>query len=420
MATKRRVIVIQDGARLHYAIPLAFQHAGFLEQVYTTWYSSPRSFDRTLAHLIKCFNKPLGQKMLDRYAPNLDVRKVLSLRALEWQRCLARKRFSSQRDVFIWLSEQFSKRVQRRGWGQADTLFGFIRNIHPDLCKAAQDAGLQTIGDQMIAPSEIEESEELLQLNRFPEWSIFSRQNPEESFISFEQKTRKHLDHFTCASTYVRDGMIQQGVEAERISVLPYPIDAKEFKVCDRRGRETITVGFVGAVGLRKGAPYFVEVARRLAGRNIRFVMVGPLHLPESILPDVCKHVELVGPVPRSDVRKWLDKFDVYFFPSTCEGSAGSVMEAMATGLPIVTSPNSGSIVEHGVSGYVHAYSDVESFAGAIERLAIHASERQAIGQAGRAAVEKCSIESYSQQCQELLSRLKFSVYPPSREDVHS
>jgi len=163
-----------------------------------------------------------------------------------------------------------------------------------------------------------------------------------------------------------------------------------------------------------------VEVAHRLAGRNIRFVMVGAVSLAESILPEVRKYVELVGPVPRSNVREWMDKFDIYFFPSTCEGSAGSVMEAMASGLPIVTSPNSGSNVEHGVSGYIHAYSDVEAFASAIERLAGNADERHAMGQAGRATAEKSSISFRSQQWKELLTRLKCPTELPSGKNLSS
>ncbi|MCL2646585.1 MAG: glycosyltransferase family 4 protein [Phycisphaerales bacterium] len=426
-AAARRVIVIQDGARLHYAIPLAFQHAGMLERMYTTWYSQSWSFDRALAHVVKWLNRPLGQKMLDRYALGLDYRKVVSLRGLVWQERAARKRLPPQQ-FYEWVSEQFASRVRQRGWGRADTLFGFIRNIHPDLCRVAKESGLQTLGDQMCSPGKVQLAEAQLQQERFGEWSNIPVQKPEDFSIPYEQATQfeqatwKHLDHITCASTYVRDGLLQQGIEAERLSVLPYPIDASKFQVRDRRGRAggggPIVVGFVGAVGLLKGAPYFVEVARRLAGRNIRFVMVGGLDLSESILPEMRKHVELIGLVPRSDVRQWLEKFDIYFFPSTCEGSAGSVMEAMATGLPIVTSPNSGSIVEHGVSGYVHAYSDVEAFAEAIERLAGNADERHAMGQAGRAAAEKCSIASYSEQWKGLLSRLKFSAPPPSGENV--
>jgi len=83
-----------------------------------------------------------------------------------------------------------------------------------------------------------------------------------------------------------------------------------------------VLVGFVGAVGLRKGAPYFLEVARRSRGSTVRFVMVGPVQLPEAAIKRMSESVELVGRVPRNQAVAWLLKFDMLLFPSTCEGSA--------------------------------------------------------------------------------------------------
>ena len=117
--------------------------------------------------------------------------------------------------------------------------------------------------------------------------------------------------------------------------------------------RETITVGFVGSVGLRKGAPYFFEVAKRLASERVRFVMVGPILLDKQIINRYKGPVEIIGPVPWLDVGRWLERFDIFYFPSTCEGSAGAVNEAMASALPVVTTPNSGSTVRDGVEGYL-------------------------------------------------------------------
>ena len=334
-----------------------------------------------IAKAVRLFNGPLGQRMLDHHAPGLDFSKVVQFRSLIWNERRMRRSFRTDQAFYGWASEQFARRIRSRGWGRSDVLFGFIRNIHPELCRAAREAGLQTIADQMIAPYEIEVAEELLQRERFPGWSEKSLPDDAESCTQIERATWDQLDHITCALPYVREGLVQQGIQADRISIFPYPIEASEFPLHDRRGREgPMVVGFVGAVGLRKGSPYFVEVARRLNSKKIRFVMVGPVHLSPSVLPDIRRHVEIIGPVPRSEVRRWLEKFDVYFFPSTCEGSAGSVMEAMATGLPIVTSPNAGSIIDHGKNGYIHPYTQTDLFAAAIERLATHPQERLDMG----------------------------------------
>jgi len=222
------------------------------------------------------------------------------------------------------------------------------------------------------------------------------------------------LDHITCGSEYVMQGLIREGVAQERISVLPYPLDAENFPFIDRspggaRGRsasDPVTVGFVGHVHLRKGAPYFVEVAKRLRGRGLRFVMVGPIYIEQSAVEQHKDVVEIIGPVPRSQVRDWLRRFDVLLFPSTCEGCASAVMEAMSTGLPVVTSPNSGSVVRHGTDGFVTAYHQIDTMAEAVERLASNLQLRLEMGRSASRRAGEFTIDWYSRELGMVLKRL--------------
>jgi glycosyltransferase involved in cell wall biosynthesis len=188
-------------------------------------------------------------------------------------------------------------------------------------------------------------------------------------------------------------------VAADRIHVIPYPLDIREYSVPVRpSGRGPILVGFVGAVGLRKGSSYFFEVARRLGGANIKFIMVGPVLLRENITQSVSDKVELVGRVPRSQVRQWLQKFDIFLFPSTCEGSAGAAMEAMASGLPIVASPNSGTAARDGIDGFIRPYHDVDALADCVQRLAGDESLRREMGQSARRQAESLNLDNYARR----------------------
>ncbi len=398
---------MQEGARLHYAIPLAIQRAGMLERMYTNWYSSPGSVQRLVSRVVAAGNADRGRRMLDRYCPELDASRVTAFPTLVRHERQNGNNFPSRFAYHTHLAKLVCDGIARRGWGGADTLYGFMRHIHPDLCRAAKEAGLAVVADQIIAPCGVEEAEERLQQERFPDWTTGHGTEPVSLFAEYERETWKHLDHVTCASNYVREGLISQGIAAERISVLPYPLDFSHFPLHDRSKRSgVVTVGFVGSVGLRKGAPYFQRVAKRLAGKGIRFVMVGPVHLSEKALAEMKPVVEVVGPVPRSGVIERLREFDILLFPSTCEGSAGSVMEAMATGLPVVTTPNSGTLVEDGVSGYVAAYDDVEGLAAGVEKLASDKDLRLEMGRAARAALEVCTIDAYSRNWAAMAGRL--------------
>src|SRR5262249_61728328 len=77
----------------------------------------------------------------------------------------------------------------------------------------------------------------------------------------------------------------------------------------------------VGAVGLRKGSPYVLEVARRFAGRAA-FRLVGAVSIPREPHAELRRHVDLIGPVPRSHVLEHYAWADIFLLPSVCEGSA--------------------------------------------------------------------------------------------------
>lgn len=144
---------------------------------------------------------------------------------------------------------------------------------------------------------------------------------------------------------------------------------------------------------MRKGVPYLMQVAARLPG--VLFELVGPMTVPPGVL-GASPNVSVVGTLPRSAIAERMAGWDMFVFPSTCEGSAVAVMEAMASGLPVVTSPNSGAPIRDGVEGFVRAYDDVEGLAGAVERLAGDRALRRDMGQAGREAVARQTIDAYA------------------------
>jgi glycosyltransferase involved in cell wall biosynthesis len=225
---------------------------------------------------------------------------------------------------------------------------------------------------------------------------------------SWEQQTWPLLDHIVCASSYVRDGLLQAGVADSRITVLPYPVQLGDPPAVRRRDPGApVTVGFLGGgVDLRKGAPYFVEVARRLARREVRFVMVGPVRLSAQGINAARAVVELVGQVARSAVAAWLARFDVFFFPSTCEGGANAVMEALAVGLPVVTSPNSGSVVRDGQEGYIVPYDDLDQAEARIAALIRDPALRRSLGAAARRRAAAFNLDWYSAELAGLIGRL--------------
>ena len=397
-------------------VPLALQRAGILERVYIDWLVRRGSFEEKISGLVRRLRPALGRRMAERTCPELDPALVIRNPLLAIGSHLRMRRFARQEDLFMWSSRRTARWIIRSGFGRANVLYGFIRNAAPEVFEAARKQGLRTAGDMIIAPIEIEAAEMKRQVDRWPDWSPSECAEVHPDFLRYERRTWECVDRLTCMSDYVRDGLVSAGVSPDKITVIPYPWTeaAPEIKR-QRDAGGPLVVGFVGQVGLRKGAPYFLEVARRFDPRKVRFVMVGDVILGREKLAPYSEHVELVGKVPRSQVGQWLERFDLFLFPSTCEGSAGAVMEAMASGLPVLTSPNAGSRARDGVEGFISPYDDVDAFERNVRRLAEDRALREEMGRAARQRVLAYDRRAYQKDLLDFFTRLLEGGAGPSQ-----
>jgi glycosyltransferase involved in cell wall biosynthesis len=399
--------MIQDGARLHYMVPRALHRRGLLATMFCDCYAERRGLAALAGRLLLPITPTLAHKILERRNSELDSARVsYSLRLAIKQR-LARRNFATDEAYYLWVALRSGEWLLTKGFEEANAVYGFVRNVHPIVFESARARGLFAVADQMIAPATVEESEHQSQSQRWPGWER-SRVNRDFSITAeLETRTWAAVDHLTCGSSYVRDGLVSQGVDADKITVLPYAASSLQVPFLARSRRPgPLTVGFVGSVGLRKGAPYFFQIAKLFDPARVKFVMVGPIAIDKDVAAREKGAVKLVGPVPRSAIMSLLEQFDVFLFPSTCEGSAGAVLEAMASGLPIVCSPNSGSQVRDGLEGFLHPYDDVEAMAESIESLERSPDLRHTLGRAARARVESMNFDWYSQQLADLLRRI--------------
>jgi len=393
------VAVVMDGSRRHYDVPRALYRAGRLGRVFADWYAQPGSVEASAARLVGRARPTLGRRLGERVATELPPSLVRSNPALTVWMAAHRRHFRHAEDYWAWCSTETARWVRRVGWGDADGLFGYVRNVHPGLLRTARRAGLLTVGEQMIAPAAIELAEAEQQADMWQGWEPVPDRHTYGRVQRFEEATWAACNRVVTPSAYVRDGLIAQGVPAERMALVPYPAEVGPFTFIDRRGRTgPMTVGFVGQVNLRKNAPAVFAIARRFRPTEVRFVMVGKVFLTAAALAAHAGDVELTGPRPRSAVPELLSGFDVFLFPSTCEGSAGAVIEAMATGLPVLTTPNTGSPVRHGEDGFVLTPRNVDGFAGYIAELARDPERRHALGMSARQRVAGLTLDRYGRE----------------------
>jgi len=162
---------------------------------------------------------------------------------------------------------------------------------------------------------------------------------------------------------------------------------------CDRPGP---TVVYVGRVAPEKDLDVLVDAYARLAARrpDCTLAVVGDGPMLETLrqrLPQ--RNVVFTGFLFDDDLSAAYAGADVFVFPSTTDTFGNVVLEAMASGLPVVVADKGGpaEIVRHEVTGLVTRSRDAGDLVSAFERLLDDTAMRREMGVAARAHAEACS-----------------------------
>jgi glycosyltransferase involved in cell wall biosynthesis len=153
----------------------------------------------------------------------------------------------------------------------------------------------------------------------------------------------------------------------------------------------TFTLGVLGGNPLRKGYLYLLEAWHQLALPNARLLLRAADFTPYPRLAELARHptIERVGFLPR--ISDFYSRCDVFALPSVDDGFGMALLEAMAHGLPVVTTTHTGAseLLTDGVDGLVVPPFSAEALAEAVLKLYRSPQLRQAMGEAGRATVAR-------------------------------
>lgn len=374
-----RVVVAMLGARMHYAVPRLLHEAGLLERFYTDSYVGNKPWLGQILRTIPVSLRPREIKQwLGRADLVLPPEKVTSFERLGFWYAIARRRAASVSDmerVFTEAAVWFSECVGPEGLQRANILWGF-NSASLELFHAAKAKGIRCILEQTILPYRLmhkllQEEEE-----RWPGWSIQHGRSINESVLSLadtrEEQEWKLADRIVVGSNFVRSGLLELDVPDEKISVVPYGVDTSRFPVSPTSefAIETrpLRVLFAGEVGLRKGLPDLLHALHHLPPSAVEVRLAGAVSLAGDKLERWRDQVAFLGTVPRSEMRKLYQWADVFVLPSIVEGSATVTYEALMSGVPVIATPNTGSLVRDGVDGFLIPIRSAEALAGAILR----------------------------------------------------
>lgn len=217
-----------------------------------------------------------------------------------------------------------------------------------------------------------------------PRW-MFARMNRELN----------RADLVLCPSTFVRDTMLANGIAPEKCFINPFGVDTSIFKP-RQKVPDKVRFVSVGTICLRKGHQYlfraFAEVRKKFPQAEL--ICVGDLktdfrHEWPKWRGLCTHHPHLMHP----QLAELLGNCTAFVLPSLEEGFARVLAEAMAAGLPVLASYESGAatLVEDGVQGCLIRPRDPQHIAAAMIRVA---TDRELNKKMGEAAHKKGAVKN--------------------------
>ncbi|MEM7228768.1 MAG: glycosyltransferase [Planctomycetota bacterium] len=209
-------------------------------------------------------------------------------------------------------------------------------------------------------------------------------------------------DRFLPISEHWLERLLDLGAPASRTIVHHMGIDPTQFTYTPRLRDDTSPTKILSIARLvdKKGIEYAIRaIARTESPIQYRVAGDGPLRAELEALIDACNvrdRVEILGWKSNAEIRALLDESHLLLAPSVTaadgdkEGIPVVLMEAMAMGIPVISTVHSGipELVDHNVSGLLVEERNVESLAEAIESLCRTPDVWASMGRAGADVVE--------------------------------
>jgi glycosyltransferase involved in cell wall biosynthesis len=226
---------------------------------------------------------------------------------------------------------------------------------------------------------------------------IFVRPHVNGGYAELLRRTFDAAAAVHCVCDAIRDEAVSLGLDASKTVVIRPAVDTREFTPASHEPGPVLHLLAVGALTWRKGYEYALRTLRRVLDHGVtaRLSIVGAGEEVQRLRCAIDEmrlreHVILCGTLAPMQIRELLREADVFLHSSLGEGISNSVLEAMACGVPIVTTEAGGmrEAVTDGQEGFVLAARDVDGAARAIEHLAQDAALRRIMGARARATAE--------------------------------
>lgn len=345
---RKKCVVAHAGAQDHYQLALALSEKEYLEKLVTDVYSPdwlysflPSIFEKRyqpgLSSSFICFNLSnlsfgIQNIFIKKHFDNRKKDESISLKAYSIA-------FKKQLPLFLYSYYAFPafKKAQSENYNQRRLLF----QLHPHPLSVRNQLQLELENHPQAADSLLHEAEMKYSSD------YLKRLSDEPALASA----------IVVASSYTKSTLVENNIPAEIIKVIPYGVDLQNFKTRTKvPNNNKLRVLFVGSMVQRKGLTYLFEAIAQLPKGSSELVLCGRGFVDHNLLkvyssPDTIVQLNL----DNTSLVAEMHKADVFVLPSLSEGFGHVILEAMATGLPIIATDHTSApdLITEGKEGWI-------------------------------------------------------------------
>jgi glycosyltransferase involved in cell wall biosynthesis len=291
--------------------------------------------------------------------PNNKVKSVFIKEILERGYYKLPEFFKNLYNPQFFITEIFDKLASKK-LEKADIFVGWSSfSLHT--LRKAKKMGMITILDRGSSHIEyqrdiLKEEYELLGIKA----KLYSLPHPK--IVEKELKEYEEADYICLPSLFAKRTFLEKGISENKILHISYGVDLSNFKQIPKNDN-VFRIIFVGSLSIRKGVYYLLKAYNELNLKNSELLLVGPIW--DEIKPILKKFdgfYKAIGPVPQKELYKYYSNSSVFVLPSIEEGLAMVQPQAMACGLPVICTTNTGGedIVRDSIDGFIISIRDVE------------------------------------------------------------
>jgi glycosyltransferase involved in cell wall biosynthesis len=192
---------------------------------------------------------------------------------------------------------------------------------------------------------------------------------PSKNTILMEIKEYELADYICVPSEFARRSFLDRGFDKNKIIKIPYGVDIKNFRPNFKKNnllknKKKFTIISTGSISVRKGTIYLLKAFKELNISNSELILVGPIDdevrkLLKKFTSN--KNIKFYKKHPQSKLNAFYNEADIFVLFSLEEGLSMVQIQAMACGLPVICTYNTGGseIVDHGINGFILPIRDI-------------------------------------------------------------